>query len=109
MQAYKLAREFYAEVLPAVRRTAWPERSVADQLIRAASSIMLNIAEGAGEYSSPEKARFYRMARRSAWECAAILDVLEVGNPNRAEFLAHQHSTLDQISALLTTMVRSRT
>jgi len=48
-----------------------------DQLDRAATSIVLNIAEGAGEFSKDEKQRFYRMARRSATETAAILDVLE--------------------------------
>ena len=36
---------------------------------------MLNIAEGAGEFAPKEKARFYRMARRSATESAAVLDV----------------------------------
>ena len=46
-----------------------------DQLQRAASSIALNIAEGAGEYARLEKHRFYRMAKRSATECAAILDI----------------------------------
>ncbi len=46
-----------------------------DQLLRAGTSVPLNIAEGAGEYSSNEKIRFYRMARRSATECAGILDV----------------------------------
>jgi four helix bundle protein len=48
---------------------------LADQLRRAATSIALNIAEGAGEYSKAEKARFYRIARRSATECAAVLDI----------------------------------
>lgn len=48
---------------------------LADQLRRAATSIALNIAEGAGEFSKPDKARFYRFARRSATECAAALDV----------------------------------
>jgi len=38
---------------------------------------VLNIAEGAGEFSRAEKQRFYRMARRSATERAAILDILE--------------------------------
>ena len=33
------------------------------------------LAEGAGEFAPREKARFYRIARRSAVECAAILDV----------------------------------
>ena len=48
---------------------------LADQLQRAGSSVPLNIAEGAGEYSGNEKSRFYRMAKRSATECAGILDV----------------------------------
>ena len=47
---------------------------LADQLHRAALSIVLNIAEGAGEFSPSEKARFYRMALRSATECAAIME-----------------------------------
>ena len=46
------------------------------QLDRAATSIVLNIAEGAGEFSADEKRRFYRMARRSATEAAAILHVI---------------------------------
>jgi four helix bundle protein len=46
-----------------------------DQFHRAALSVPLNIAEGAGEYSSSEKGRFYRMAKRSATECAGIFDV----------------------------------
>jgi four helix bundle protein len=48
---------------------------LADQLQRAGTSVPLNIAEGAGEYSGSEKVRFYRMAKRSAIECASILDV----------------------------------
>jgi four helix bundle protein len=47
-----------------------------DQLDRAGTSIVLNIAEGAGEYSSGDKQRFYRMAKRSATETAAVIDIL---------------------------------
>lgn len=43
---------------------------IRDQLRRAANSILLNIAEGAGEFMPAEKARFYRMAKRSGTECA---------------------------------------
>ena len=50
---------------------------LSDQLQRAALSISLNIAEGAGEYVIDEKVRFYRMAKRSATECAGILDVCQ--------------------------------
>ena len=50
---------------------------LSDQLQRAALSISLNIAEGAGEYAIDEKVRFYRMAKRSATECTGILDVCQ--------------------------------
>ncbi len=43
---------------------------------RASASIVLNIAGGAGEFAKREKARFYRIARRSATEFAEILDIL---------------------------------
>ena len=42
-----------------------------DQLRRAANSVALNIPEGAGEFSPADKARFYRIAKRSATETAA--------------------------------------
>ena len=45
-----------------------------NQLERSATSIVANIAEGAGEFSPSEKARFYRMARRSAIETAAWIE-----------------------------------
>src|SRR3954470_16396005 len=47
-----------------------------DQLDRAATSIPLNIAEGNGKFSVKDRARFLEMARGSALECAAALDVL---------------------------------
>jgi four helix bundle protein len=46
-----------------------------EQMDRASSSIVANIAEGAGEFSRKEKARFYRIARRSAIELAAWLEI----------------------------------
>jgi hypothetical protein len=39
---------------------------------------VLNIAEGAGQRSRPQKRRFYAIARGSAMECAAVLDVLRL-------------------------------
>jgi four helix bundle protein len=82
---------------------------LSDQLTRAATSICLNIAEGAGEFSIADKARFYRMARRSATECAAILDVcarIHLGQPDQR---AIGRDLLLQVVAMLTAMVRRRT
>src|SRR6266481_2034528 len=47
-----------------------------DQLDRASTSIPLNIAEGNGKFSDRDRARFFEIARGSALECAACLDVL---------------------------------
>ena len=84
-------------------------RDLADQLRRASASIPLNIAEGAAEFSAAEKARFYRMARRSAAECIAILDVLERVLPAHIQAAATPaaRSELDAIMALTTRLVQS--
>ena len=47
-----------------------------DQLERASLSVVLNIAEGAGRRSRRDKGRFYTIARGSAMESAALIDVL---------------------------------
>jgi four helix bundle protein len=47
-----------------------------DQIDRAATSIPLNIAEGNGKYTAADRCRFFDIARGSALECAACLDVL---------------------------------
>jgi len=74
-----------------------------DQLRRAALSITLNTAEGAGEFAPVEKARFYRMAKRSATECAAVLDVmreLSVGD------LAAIEDGLDRLAKIVSMHVK---
>lgn len=50
--------------------------SLRDQLDRAAASVVLNLAEGLGRPSPSDRAHFFAIARGSAFECAAVLDVL---------------------------------
>ena len=68
-----------------IRFVAWAEPlthslpaklSVRDQLDRAATSIPLNIAEGNGKFTPPDRCRYFDNSRGSALECAACLDVL---------------------------------
>ena len=52
------------------------QRVLHDQMERASLSAVLLIAEGTGRRSRKDKRRFYGMARGSACECAAAIDVL---------------------------------
>ena len=75
LTVYQVATEFVVLADIIIEHLPRGRAYLRDQLQRAGLSISLNIAEGAGEYFVDEKARFYRMAKRSATECAGILDV----------------------------------
>ncbi|HEX6132588.1 MAG TPA: four helix bundle protein [Longimicrobiales bacterium] len=76
LDVYQLAREL-ARVCRSILEQVPPGRAdLVDQCRRTTISIPLNIAEGAGEFAPKEKARFYRIANRSATETAAVLDHL---------------------------------
>ncbi|HET9982584.1 MAG TPA: four helix bundle protein [Longimicrobiales bacterium] len=76
LHVYHLAADFVVLAENLIVGLPRQRRHLADQLHRAATSIPLNIAEGAGEFSPKEKVRFYRIPLRPATECASILDLL---------------------------------
>ena len=77
LRAYQEALRFVAWVEPILEKL--PAKLAArDQLDRASTSIVLNIAEGNGKRSHPDRCRYFDIARGSVVECAACLDVLTV-------------------------------
>jgi four helix bundle protein len=76
LQVYQLSRELHREICRLTKIAGRGHHDHIDQLVRSGSSISRNIAEGSGEWSTKEKAKFYRYAKRSATEGAAALDVL---------------------------------
>ena len=78
LEVYHLAIEFHRVLMPLARTRGIA--SLRDQLFRAADSIVLNIAEGAGRNSRDDKRRFYEIAKGSATECAAALELLRSRN-----------------------------
>ena len=81
---------------------------IRDQLRRAANSIALNIAEGAGEFVPGEKARFYRMAKRSATECAGQILVCERLGLSEAPRIEAALDLLQRVISMLVTLVHSQ-
>ena len=77
-----------------------------DQLDRASTSIPLNIAQGNGKFSARGRARFFEMARRSALECAACLDVLLVRKLASEEQVVTAKERLTRIVQMLIGLLR---
>lgn len=74
LDCYRVAVEF--QVLASGWRSLRGLGAMRDQLDRASVSVVLNIAEGAGRRTPSDKAHFFAIARGSAAECAAVLDLL---------------------------------
>src|SRR5205814_8865261 len=77
-----------------------------DQRDRASTGIPLNIAEGNGKFSGRDRARFFEMARGSALECAACLDVLLGRKLTKEELMAAQKEHLVRIVEMLVGVLR---
>ncbi len=78
LDVYQRAIEFLALVYDIVDALPRGHADRADQLTRAAESVVRNIAEGAGRWSQADSANRYKIARGEAMECAASLDVMKL-------------------------------
>jgi four helix bundle protein len=103
LDVYRVALEFQVLVPRLVPRRGYAR--LRDQLDRASSSVLLNIAEGAGRFSRSDKAQFYLVARGSAMECAAALDVLLSRGALLPGTHRHAHSLLVRVTQMLTKLV----
>jgi|SRR5580692_6611218 four helix bundle protein len=75
LDVYHLALDFLVFANDVIEALPRGRSHLADQFTRASTSILLNLAEGAGKLSKPDKRRYYLTARGSATESAALLDV----------------------------------
>jgi four helix bundle protein len=109
LEVYQLALEFVVLVEEIIKTIPPGQADRVDQLRRAATSDVLNIAEGAGEFSKKEKGRFYRMAKRSATECAGVLDILRCLRLGDEKLLLTGRSMLLRIVSMLIRLIRNVT
>ena len=77
----------------------------ADQLTRAAESVVRNIAEGAGRWSEADSASRYKIARGEAMEYAASLDVVKLRKLITEERYQPGARLLEGVVAMLTKMI----
>jgi four helix bundle protein len=83
-RTYQSALEFYWEC----ERLKYPKHLM-DQLLRAASSIALNLSEGSAKPTAKDRACFYYRALGSLRECQTVLDLMREHKGSTASQLCH--------------------
>ncbi len=81
--------------------------AVYNQLDRASTSIALNIAEGNGKYTPKDRCRYFDIARGSALESAAALDVMVARALAEPEEIVDGKEILKEIVSMLVGLIKS--
>jgi len=87
------------DIEQAVRNVRGRHADLVDQLQRAAESVVLNLAEGAGR-SGKDKNYHYRVAYASAGEAATALQLLAAYRLLDASLASSLQERLDQVRAI---------
>lgn len=106
LDVYQVGLDFLGLALRLLDAVPRHRRELRSQLERAAMSVTLNIAEGSGKTSPTDRARFYAIARGSALECGALLDVATLMKHATPEQQDEGKRLLGRVVAMLTRMCR---
>lgn len=109
LEVYQLALSFVgwlADLLPELKANKEARiGEVVDQIDRASTSIVLNLAEGNGRRATKQRARFFDDARGSATECAGCLDLMVAKSLVSAERVEEGKTILVRVVSMLTKLV----
>lgn len=108
LEVYRASLGFVAWSEPVMQGIA-PKPAAIDQLDRASTSVPLNIAEGNGKFSVKDRCRFFEIARGSAVECVACLDVLVAKGRLPAEVAQCGKEQLVSVVNMLVRLIQSCT
>ena len=108
LDVYRCALDAHRLVLHVIHALGRGNADLADQLRRASRSVVLNIAEAAGKSSAAEQRRIFQIARGSALECRACLDIIELESLATATDLETLRTLLLRSVAMLTRLCLPR-
>jgi four helix bundle protein len=106
LTVYQKAKEFNAETRSFLK-TARLDTGTADQLRRASFSIVLNIAEGSGRFSKPDRKNFFVISRSSVFEWMAIYDVLRDEKYRDDQTYIRYYERAETLSKILFKMIQN--
>jgi len=107
LDVYHKAKCFNKEVSSFLKTTKSVDSVSKNQLKRASLSIILNIAEGSGRFTKPDRRHFYVIARGSTFECVALFDFLKDEEYLTDDSYLTFYKKADELSRMLFTMVKN--
>jgi four helix bundle protein len=94
--------KFYSE-----KKLGWTEKYLIDQLLRAASSVGANLAEGYGRLYKLDYRRFISISRGSSFEVEYWIDLISNVRPQDLVFLEKNAQINIEVLKMLTAMMKS--
>ena len=104
LDVYQRSLEFVTQASKIVDMFPKGQSSLAEQLKRASMSIVLNIAESSGRMRNGDANQHIAIARGSAMECAAILDICKVLHLAEEDQIRTSRTLLVRIVQMLSKM-----
>ena len=108
LDVHQLSLRFVVDAAEIIRGLPRGQSAKATQLRRTSMSITLNIAESSGRLRHADAARHVTIARGSAMECAAILDICRVQSMGEAGLIGEARGMLLRIVQMLTRLEQSK-
>ena len=106
LEVYKKAKSFHLNCIKILKENK-TNKTTNDQLTRASFSIALNIAEGSGRFSKPDRRNFFVISRGSVFECVSILDILHDTETIETEKFQSLLLNADELSRILYAMIKN--
>ena len=106
LEVYKKAKSFHLNCIEILKENK-TNKTTNDQLKRASFSIALNVAEGSGRFSKPDRRNFFVISRGSVFECVSIIDILHDTETIETEKFQSLLQNADELSRILYTMIKN--
>jgi len=105
LDVYQKAVDFADQVTASTETFPSAYYYLTDQLNRAAISISLNIAEGNGRFTKPDRRNFFTIARGSAQECIPLLELARRRKLMTDDLVARLRDELDTIAKMISGLI----
>ncbi|MDP2676268.1 MAG: four helix bundle protein [bacterium] len=108
LTVYSKAKVLNREIILFLRYEKRIDSYIRDQLKRASISSVINIAEGSGKFSKPDKKRFYIIARGSVYECVSLLELIYDDRLIDEKRFRYFYEKYEEISKMLLGLINSQ-